>query len=511
MQTGDRVRETASRQLNNGPAQPRPVKGTGTQPPAPPKRGAARLRTIIVIAALFCLALIGLAVGKFMNTASKIGGGKSALSVIESIRNPRGQFPNRDRINLLLIGTDYDYVWGTRDKKLNGARTSRNTRSDTIAMVSLDLKSGRVSMLSVPRDTLVTAPETVGSSHMVEGKINGTYRRGGYPLLKQAVTNLLGVAPDHYIAVKPDALKNIVDALGGVEVETIDNLHYNDWAARLFVDLPKGKQTINGGESIGFARFREPDVYVRNPDHSPIPLPGSHTEFVKRPKSEIVHSLEEGEPRRMARQQQLIRAMTHKAQSFQNLLKLDDLVNVGLGQVDTDLDRMQIFALVSLFRSIKSEQMESATLKGHGALHNLYFFYPDEEKKRLMVEWLLKGDERAANQLTVVQVQNGTDTVGAATRVAEKLREKGFDVRGTGNADRGEGGHEVDKTRILYHAAAVLERAEGIAKTIGGGALTKEPKPDTTGADGYNDTPVDITVVVGRDVATQAAKEGMPL
>jgi LCP family protein required for cell wall assembly len=468
----------------------------------------ARLRLLLGIAALLLLGAFALAGSLLFKTAKGFGGGgKGVKDLFPAVINPRGQFPGQGRVNVLLIGTDYDYVWTKRDPRKSGWRTNKNTRSDTIAMVSLDLDHQKVSMLSVPRDTLVRAPESLGSNKMVEGKINGTYRRGGYPLLAQTVGNLLGVKPDYYVAVKPDALKNIVDVLGGVEVETIDAFKYNDWTARLFVDMPKGKQVINGEQAIGYARFREPDIYKRNPDHSPIPVPGSHTQFLLKPRHEIEHSLEEGEPRRMARQQQLIRAMTAKAQNPQNLMQIDKIINVALDQVDTNLTRTQILALVTMFRTIKSDQMESGTLKGEGVKSNLYFFHPDEEKMKELVDWLLRGDEKAANHLTVVAVQNGTDVPGAANHVAETLREQGYDVQSVGNANRGEGGHEIDKTRILYHVASVAHRAETIEKTIGGGTLIKEPKPDQTGVEGFDDDPVDITVVVGKDIGVANEKK----
>ncbi|MDX1934206.1 MAG: LCP family protein [Capsulimonadales bacterium] len=504
MQTGQPIRQQASRQIRT----PNPP----TRPPARPpvaRRGMARMGVLGYIV-LFLLMIAGVAAGVLYRSAEKVSNGKGAAALWKPLANPRSLFPERNRVNILLIGKDYDYDWTAKNPKLRGFRTSKNTRSDTIAMVSLDLANKKVSMLSVPRDTLVRAPETLGSDVMIEGKINGTYKRGGYPLLAATVGDLLGVKPDYYVAVKPDALKKIVDALGGVEVETVDRLVYNDWAARLFVDLPKGRQTINGEQAIGFARFREADIYKRNPDHSPIPVPGSRTEFLRKPRREIIHSREEGEPRRMARQQQLIRAMAAKAQQPQNLLRMDELINVGLDQVDTDLDRMQIFALVSLFHDIKSDRMESGTLKGYGKMSSSalggrgFFFHVDEEKKQAMVDWLLRGDEPASRRLTVVEVRNGTDTVGVGNRFAERLRSEGYDVRSVGNADRGEGGHEVERTRIVFHTASVARRAEKVAVLLGGGTPVKEAWSEKSGPEVEED-PADITVVIGRDMATSVS------
>ena len=73
----------------------------------------------------------------------------------------KAQFPGKNRVNILLIGKDYN-----RDKK--GMEYTKGARSDSIMVMSLDLDSGKVSALSIPRDTKVTADD--GQT----GKINGT-------------------------------------------------------------------------------------------------------------------------------------------------------------------------------------------------------------------------------------------------------------------------------------------------------------------------------------------------
>jgi LCP family protein required for cell wall assembly len=386
-----------------------------------------------------------------------------------------------NRVNILLIGRDYNHT-------NKGILYTKGDRSDSIVLLSLDMDRQRVSALSIPRDTRVTA------SDGVTGKINGTYARGGAKLLTQTVGQLLGVTPDYYIAVKPDAVKNIVDSLGGVEVETIDFMKYDDNWGGLHVDLPKGKQFLNGTQAVGFARFREVNEFKMEPDGTKVRLHG------------VKHSKEEGDPRRMARQQQLIRAMAARGKSFTNLFKLDEIINTGLAQIDTNVDRMQIFALAALFRSVPPDEIQSGTLLGHGVNHGIYFFIPDEDKKQAMVDWLLRGDESAANRLTVVAVENGTGIAGAARRVADLLKEQGFNVASAGNAARPDNKTEVAATQIVYGKASVAPRAQRIAQLIGGGTLVKEAKPDTSGVDGYEGSErADVTIVLGRDLAPQYA------
>lgn len=437
-----------------------------------------------------------------------IGGGNSIQSIIGSIANPRGEFAQKDKITILLIGKDYNRYISKTNRALNGMPTSKESRSDSIMLATLDLKSQKVSLLSIPRDTYVYNID--GEA----GKINATYRLGGEKRLAATIEKLLGVKPDYFVAVRIPGVAAIVDAVGGVEVETIDAMEYHDFWGGLHVNLPKGKQKINGQEAIGFARYRELDPYERNPDGSPIPILNSNGKprldsngnplFKRRTK--LVHSDEEGDPRRMARQQQLIRAIINKTKSFNNLLKIDEVVNVGLEQIETDLDRMQIFALAALFRSVKPEQIQSGTLPGDGGMRGSYWYFNlDEEKSKLMVDWLVRGDEAAGRALTTIEVQNGTSVAGAARLVVKQLRKGGYNATNGGNAERLETAGELETTRILYRKAAVLPRAKEIAAQLGGGKLIKEAAPDTTGVMKTSERLPDITIVLGKDLTASSA------
>jgi LCP family protein required for cell wall assembly len=188
--------------------------------------------------------------------SSKSGG---VVSFLETIKNPKARFNGKSRVNILLVGKDYN-----RDSKgmpitrayfidpKTGKRGYRNiARADTIVVMSCDLDNGKVSAISIPRDTRVTARD--GKT----GKINATYARGGSKLLRETVEDLTGITPDYVIAIKPDAIREIVSILGGVDVETIDQMKYDDNWGNLHIDLPKGKQHLTGDQAVGFARFRE--------------------------------------------------------------------------------------------------------------------------------------------------------------------------------------------------------------------------------------------------------------
>lgn len=429
-----------------------------------------RLRIAVVYA--FYLAFVTASatwVGKITSSLSEKGSG-GILRIVQSLQNPRGEFPGQDRINVLLVGKDYN-----RDSK--GMEYTKNSRSDTIMMMSIDLDSKKIGAVSIPRDTKVRAPD--GRT----GKINGTFARGGIDLLAATLKDMFDVDFDYTVVIKPDAVKEIVDALGGVNVETIDEMNYDDNWGNLHIHLPKGQQQLTGEQAVGFTRFREINVF----------RPDSRGRLI--PIRNIKHSLEEGDTRRMARQQQLIRAMMAAANHPTNLWRADQIINTGFKQLDTNFKRIQLMALATLMKGAQEGQMHMTTLEGSDVTENgAYYTVLDQDRAKATVDWIIKGDESAANKMVRVAVYNGSGVSGAARKLADKLKEEGFDARSVGNADTSK------LTEVLYHKAALESRAKAISSVVGGGDVTKVSEQDTADRKLGVDTD-DVIIVVGSDLA----------
>ncbi len=105
-----------------------------------------------------------------------------------------------DIYNLMLIGVD------RRDKSWNG-------NSDSMMLVSINKKDNRVSIVSLMRDTYVNVAG-VGYS-----KLNAAYAYGAGPLLCQTVTETYKIKVDRYAAVDFFDLIEIIDIIGGVDLE----------------------------------------------------------------------------------------------------------------------------------------------------------------------------------------------------------------------------------------------------------------------------------------------------
>ena len=123
-----------------------------------------------------------------------------------------------------------------------------NGNADTIMVGSYDLKNNKISVISVPRDTLVDVSRTVK-------KINAAYGVGGVDQLLDELKDVLGFRPDHYIMVDIRAFVEVVDLLGGVSFYVPCDMYHNDGAG-FIINLKQGTQWLDGNHALQLVRYR---------------------------------------------------------------------------------------------------------------------------------------------------------------------------------------------------------------------------------------------------------------
>ena len=140
-------------------------------------------------------------------------------------------------VNILVIGSD-------------GAPNRQGVRSDTLIVVRLDPQTRSISMLSVPRDLLVTIPG------YGQNKINAAYSFGGAKLSLEVVKQLLGIPINDFIDINFDGFEQVVNKLGGAYL-MIDTRYYNNTATDdASIDIEPGYQRLDGAQTLAFVRFR---------------------------------------------------------------------------------------------------------------------------------------------------------------------------------------------------------------------------------------------------------------
>ncbi len=152
---------------------------------------------------------------------------------------------DQDITNILLLGVDRSEDGTVR-------------RSDTMMLLSIDHKSKNLRMTSFLRDLFVEVP-TIGKT-----KLNAAYGQGGAGLTMQTIENNFRVNIDHYIEIDFENFTNLIDAMGGIEIEmTQAEANYMSlWYRGEYgenINLREGMNHMNGKAALTFARIRKLD------------------------------------------------------------------------------------------------------------------------------------------------------------------------------------------------------------------------------------------------------------
>jgi LCP family protein required for cell wall assembly len=299
---------------------------------------------------------------------------------------PDYAFNGRDRLNILIIGADYDYD--------NKARPlPKPARSDTILIVSLS-RDGEASILSIPRDTVVRFN---GKLH----KINAAHAIGGPELLRQVIEEQFGIQIHHFVQVTYEAFVKLVDLVGGVDLFVEYDMHYDDNWGKLHIHLQRGFQHLDGTQALGFVRYRGK----------------GYRRFCPKCKVKIEHWDPRGDLGRVERQQQFLKELAKKLLQPKMVTKLPQLVSIAHRYVATDMDLKTLLSLANFARQLNLDNMKTATLPGTGARSSFLgsIVIPDREKAPQVLAELL------GSTFVPSLWEQGAGSVGGAVRVAARV------------------------------------------------------------------------------------------
>lgn len=445
---------------------------------SPSKRQAARPRRRWVPWVVALLAFFAGLVGSWGYRVVKSLGGKdgSIVKTWVGLTNPRALFPGQSTITILVVGKDYNH-----DRR--GIAYTRDARSDTIMILAADLNAGKLAAVNIPRDTKVTAPDGI------TGKINAVFQRGGLPLLQSTLATEFGVQTDYHVVLKADAVREIVNAVGGVTVEAVDDMFYEDSWGDLKINIPAGINRLTGEQAVGFVRFRKMGTHRIGPNGEKI-------------RVRYRSSKEEGDIRRTERQQALVRALVAEATRPTNLWKADQIIDVGFNQVETNLERTQLVALATIFKSGAAKNMPSATIPGSDSMEGgAYYYIPDRDRAYLTIDWLIRGNEAAGRKMIRVAVYNSTRKAGLARDKAAEFEAMGFTAFSGGNSRE-----RPEATEVLYRKASHAAFAQEIAKAVGATVVKKD-----TDADPRADWLPEVKVILAEDALASPSPSPTPV
>ncbi|PEM42960.1 LCP family protein [Bacillus toyonensis] len=229
-------------------------------------------------------------------------------------------------------------IMGIEDYATDG----QNGRTDSLMFATVNPKTQRISLMSIPRDSRVPI---VGKDK--EDKINAAHAYGGEQMAIKTVEGFLKVPVDHYIKIDFQGFKGIVDAVGGVTVDVpFDFWERSDVDYYKKIQFKQGQQDLNGEEALAYVRMRKQDP---NGDYG-----------------------------RAARQRQLLAAVAQKLNSASTVFKIKDLTAVVGKYIKTDIPISDGLALYNKLSGFDPSTIQTLKLEGEDKkIGGIYYFLPD--------------------------------------------------------------------------------------------------------------------------------------
>ncbi|GEA97977.1 LytR family transcriptional regulator [Levilactobacillus brevis] len=231
----------------------------------------------------------------------------------KKLRNVNEVLSAKKPVSILLMGTDT----GALGRTFAG-------RTDSMMVVTINPKTNKTTITSIPRDTAVNIP---GYTSYGVSKINAAYAYGKSKTAITTVQKMLNIPIDFYAIINMGGMEKIIDEVGGVTLKPTLSFSYGGYTFK------KGVKThMNGKKALAYSRMRDDD-----------PL---------------------GDYGRQTRQRKVIMALLNKSNSISSLLN-EDFISSLSKQTQTDLTFNDLTALATNYRKatqhIKTTHLQGAS------------------------------------------------------------------------------------------------------------------------------------------------------
>lgn len=271
------------------------------------KKKKLKLKNVTFVILVLLLGLSGYIYYQYSQGLQQASG-KSTVSSSETTKTEfnGAETELTDKINILLLGVD--------------SRGEEQSRTDTIMIAQYDPENQKAKLVSLMRDIYVEIPDKQSY------KINTAYFLGGPELLRKTIKQNFDIDIHYYAVIDFKGFESVVDTLApnGIEMDVEKRMSEN-----IGVVLQPGFQNLNGKQLLGYARFR----HDANGDFG-----------------------------RVERQQKVINALKDEAISINGVAKLPKLVGTIQPYIDTNLEGLDLLAVVKDFFLNPPADIETLTI-----------------------------------------------------------------------------------------------------------------------------------------------------
>lgn len=221
------------------------------------------------------------------------------------------------RQNILLMGVDASE---------NPTTPFKGTRSDTMLIVSIAPYGKNINVISVPRDSKVYI-----AGKNKPDKINHAFAFGGARLTVKTIEEVFGIKINNYVAISNEGVIKLIDVLGGLPIYIDKNMKYDDYTAKLHINLKQGEHVLTGKQTEGYLRYRH-DSY--------------------------------GDIGRIRRQQWFFNALIARLKDPTVIIKLPELLKIMPEYIQTDLSGYELAKYVGMAKNVDTSTVQIATIPG---------------------------------------------------------------------------------------------------------------------------------------------------
>lgn len=250
--------------------------------------------------------------------------------------------PVESELFFLLLGVDE-----------NDGQSGDYTRTDTMMLVKLDFEEGSIDLISLPRDSRV----------LINGeytKLNHAHSLGGIDLTMETIRNWLDIDLDYYVEMDFEAVRDLVDAIGGVEY-TVPDIGQDYIYTRTDgkkASLEPGKQVLDGEEALGYVRYRK--GYVQ------------------------------GDIGRIQAQQNFMKSLVEQMLDQKSIGQIPSYINVYFDDIKTNIPWSEILGLLGQINNLQDAKLQTHTIPGQGEyIDNISYYVVDPTGTKELIQELL--------------------------------------------------------------------------------------------------------------------------
>ena len=352
------------------------------------KKKKGKIKKVLLLILLILIILIGV----FAYKVHKNGGGSSGM--IATILGHDEETVNKlPKLYCLLLGKSQNLT-------------------DTLILASYDPKTQEAAMLSIPRDTFIGESK---SSATAWDKINAVYQTGAENVLED-VRNLTGIDVKYYVMVDTEALKVLVDKIGGVTFNVPIDMKYDDRKQNLHINLKAGEQLLDGDKAEQVVRFRHNNNGSTYPESYGIEDIG-----------------------RMRTQRAFLTALAKQTLVPANITKIPDFIDIAKNYVETNLDFDAIKDYVPYAINFNMDNLKTDKLPGIAEVANgvwIYSAYEEETKKVVNELFYTRTNTNTENNGKDGNTISNTTTSESASPTAQSVDKSKINIEvlnGSGN------------------------------------------------------------------------------